>query len=86
MWDDPIVAEVRLNREKLSVKFGYDVRAIFDDLRQRQGSLSGKLILPKPRDVPMTTPITSHSTESGLTIPNEATGHDQLMMGRVGNS
>jgi len=44
MWEDPIVAEVRETREKLAAKFGYDVKAIFADLRKRQGSLGGSLI------------------------------------------
>lgn len=47
MWEDPIVAEVREIREKLASKFGFDVKAIFADLRQRQGSLSGRLIPQK---------------------------------------
>ncbi|MBI4024903.1 MAG: hypothetical protein HY360_07970 [Verrucomicrobia bacterium] len=37
MTDDPIVAEVRRARDKLARKFNYDIHAIFDDLRRRQG-------------------------------------------------
>ncbi|MEI6084412.1 MAG: hypothetical protein WCS70_08940 [Verrucomicrobiota bacterium] len=37
MFDDPIVAEVRRVRDELSRKFNYDVHAIFEDLRKRQG-------------------------------------------------
>jgi hypothetical protein len=47
MWEDPIVAEVREIREKLAAKFGFDVKAIFADLRKRQGSLGARLILQK---------------------------------------
>jgi hypothetical protein len=47
MWEDPIVAEVRGIREKLAAKFGFDVKAIFADLRKRQGSLGGRLIPQK---------------------------------------
>jgi hypothetical protein len=47
MWEDPIVAEVRAIREKLAAKFGFDVKAIFADLRKRQGSLGGRLIPQK---------------------------------------
>ena len=49
MWEDPIVAEVRQIREKLAAKFGFDIKAIFADLRQRQGSLGGRVIRQKSR-------------------------------------
>ena len=52
MWEDPIVAEVRAIREKLAAKFGFDVKAIFADLRKRQGSLGGRLIPQKKRAEP----------------------------------
>ena len=52
MWEDPIVAEVREIREMLAAKFGFDVKAIFTDLRKRQGSLGGKLIPQKGRAAP----------------------------------
>lgn len=52
MWDDPIVAEVREIREKLAAKFGFDVKAIFADLRKRQGSLGGRLIPQKKQAEP----------------------------------
>ncbi len=37
MKDDPIVAEVRRVRDQLARKFNYDIHAIFEDLRRRQG-------------------------------------------------
>ena len=52
MWEDPIVAEVRDIREKLAAKFGFDVEAIFADLRARQGSLGGRLIRQNKRAEP----------------------------------
>lgn len=52
MWEDPIVAEVREIREKLAANFGFDVKAIFADLRKRQGSLGGKLIPQQRRAEP----------------------------------
>ena len=52
MWEDPIVAEVREIREKLAAKFGFDIKAIFADLRKRQGSLGGRLIPQKNRAEP----------------------------------
>jgi F420-0:gamma-glutamyl ligase-like protein len=43
MWDDPIVREVRELRVELERQFGCDVRAIFADLRARQGALGARL-------------------------------------------
>ena len=37
MFDDPIVAEVRRVRDELARRFNYDVHAMFEDLRKRQG-------------------------------------------------
>ena len=37
MKDDPIVAEVRRVRDRLARKFNYDIHAILEDLRRRQG-------------------------------------------------
>ena len=44
MWEDPIVQEVRREREKLSEQFNFDVGAIFADLRKRQGNLGKRLL------------------------------------------
>ncbi len=34
MWTDPIVEETRRLREEHAKKFNYDLRAIFEDLKQ----------------------------------------------------
>jgi hypothetical protein len=47
MWEDPIVADVRSIRERLSARFEYDVKAIFADLRNRQASLGARLVSRK---------------------------------------
>lgn len=47
MWEDPIVQEVRRERERLSEQFNFDVDAIFADLRKRQRSLGERLVRPK---------------------------------------
>jgi hypothetical protein len=44
MWEDPIVSEVRRAREQLSARFGFDVKAIFDDMRSRQSMLGNRLV------------------------------------------
>ncbi len=47
MWEDPIVAQVRRTREQLAARFGFDVKAIFDDLRNRQVMLGSRLVAKK---------------------------------------
>jgi hypothetical protein len=47
MWEDPIVSEVRRAREQLAARFGFDVRAIFHDLRTRQALLGNRLVSRK---------------------------------------
>ena len=50
MWKDPIVQEVRREREKLAERFNFDVDAIFADLRKRQSELGERLVRAKMRD------------------------------------
>jgi hypothetical protein len=50
---DPIAAEVRAARDEHAVKFGYDVAAIFNDIREQQMA-SGKTFVrypPRPAKV-----------------------------------
>ena len=35
MWKDPIVEEVRKNRDKLAKKKDYSLRRIFDDMQKK---------------------------------------------------
>lgn len=49
MWEDPIVEEVRREREKLAAHFNFDVDAIFEDLRKRQRKLGERLVKPRKR-------------------------------------
>ncbi len=44
MLDDPIVNEVRKNREELFAKYGYDLDAMFEDMKRRQ-FLSGHKVV-----------------------------------------
>jgi hypothetical protein len=44
MYEDPIVDEVRKTREHLAEKHNFDVGAIFEDLRKRQGTLGKRLV------------------------------------------
>jgi len=43
-WEDPIVADVRRTRERLSAQFDFDLAAIFADLRDRQEELGDRLV------------------------------------------
>jgi len=44
MYEDPIVEEVRKARERLAEKHNFNVGAIFEDLRKRQGTLGKRLV------------------------------------------
>jgi len=52
MWEDPIVHEVRSEREKLAAQFNFDVDAIFEDLRKRQITLGERLVRPRRQKGP----------------------------------
>jgi hypothetical protein len=52
MWDDPIVAGVHRTREMLAAEYGFDLRAIFAELRKRQATLGARLVSPKKRAEP----------------------------------
>jgi hypothetical protein len=41
MWKDPIVEEVRRIREEHAARFGYDLKAIYEDLKE--GVLSASM-------------------------------------------
>jgi len=44
VWEDPIVDEVRKNRDSLSAQFDYDLTAIFADIRARQSKIGRRLV------------------------------------------
>ena len=58
MWNDPIVAEIRSVRERLSAQFGFDVHLIFKDIRKRQALLGNRVVreMPNPKSKPGTPP------------------------------
>lgn len=49
MWKDPIVEEVRMIREGLAAKFGFDVEAIVRDAQVRQKASDHRILSFKPR-------------------------------------
>jgi hypothetical protein len=46
MTKDPIVAEVRRIREELAAKHGFNLKAIFADVRKRQKKSGHKVVSP----------------------------------------
>ena len=52
MWLDPIVDEVRRTRERLAEAAGFDVGAIFADLRQRETHSASRLVRRQKNDRP----------------------------------
>ncbi len=49
MWKDPIVEEVRKQRRQYASRFGFDVDAIFRDLKRKEQEGRRKLVSPPPR-------------------------------------
>ncbi len=61
MQSDPVVAEIRMIREQLAVKFNYDIAAIGRDARERD-ALGDRLVVrrsPRPPIVPASLPAKS---------------------------
>lgn len=52
MWEDPIVEDVQRTRAMLAAEHGFDVKAIFADLRKRQAALGDRLVPQKKRAEP----------------------------------
>jgi hypothetical protein len=76
MWEDPITSEVRRTRENLSAQFGFDVKAIFADLRRRQTALGGRLV-SRPKEAERT-----HAVDRGR---RRGPARDELLAGGPGN-
>ena len=49
MWRDPIVEEVRRIRDEHAKKFNYDLHAICEDIRKKQGSSGRRVVTRAPR-------------------------------------
>ena len=47
MWEDPIVEEVRQIRQEHAATFNYDLRKIYDDLKEQERQ-SGKAFVAFP--------------------------------------
>ena len=49
MWQDPIVEEVRKVRQEHAVKFSFDLKAIFADLKKQEKKSSRKFVTFEPK-------------------------------------
>ena len=49
MWRDPIVEKIHRVRDEQAKKFGYDLHAIGEDIRERQATSGRKLVARSPR-------------------------------------
>jgi hypothetical protein len=76
VWEDLIVSEVRRTREKLAAQFGFDVKAIFADLRSRQIALGRRLVSRKNQAEP------TDAVDRG---PLAGPAHDEVRSGGPGN-
>ena len=57
MWKDPIVEEVRRNREEYAARFNHDLAAICGDLRERQQKSDREIISPPPKRIPISNDV-----------------------------
>jgi hypothetical protein len=49
MWEDPIVAEVRKHRQARAAKFKYNIAAMIEDARKREGKSGHPVASPRRR-------------------------------------
>jgi len=49
MWKDPIVEEVRKIREEHAAQFDYDLKAIYDDLKETERQSGRKIVSLPPK-------------------------------------
>ncbi len=52
MWEDKIVEEVRNVRQEHAEEFGFDLKAIFADLKKQEKKSSRQFVIFSPRRVP----------------------------------
>jgi hypothetical protein len=49
MWEDPIVEEVRRIRQEHAAKFDYDLRKIYEDLKEQEKQSGRRFVTLPPR-------------------------------------
>ena len=70
MAADPIIAEVRQAREAFAERFNYDLRAMMQDVRQRQAASGRRIVSFPPKPVTKT---------SSTQVPNQQLGHEPVV-------
>ena len=50
MKEDPIAAEVRKHRQERAARFNYDLRAMIEDARKREGASGHPIASPPKRE------------------------------------
>jgi hypothetical protein len=56
MWEDPIVEEVRRIRQEHAAKFDYDLRRIYEDLKEQEKQSGRRFVTLPPRRPTLVTP------------------------------
>lgn len=51
MWKDLIVEEIRKNRDEYAKQFNYDLHAICQDIRKKQGQAGRRVVSLSPRPI-----------------------------------
>ena len=51
MWKDLIVEEIRKNRDEYAKQFNYDLHAICQDIRKKQGRTGRRVVVLGPRPI-----------------------------------
>lgn len=49
MEQDEIIREVRANREAYAAKFGFNIRALFEDAKRREGKDGREVVSLEPK-------------------------------------
>jgi len=60
MTTDPIVEQIKRYRKEHAAKFNYNLRAIIDDARHRQGT-DGRKVVRRPPRIPHRQPANERS-------------------------
>ena len=74
MWADRVLEEVRTVREAHAARFGFDIRAIVEDLQSREQANGREIVMPPVSQGATDAPnqSTPHRTPVGGTIPDVA--------------
>ena len=74
MWADRVLEEVRAVREAHAARFGFDIRAIVEDLQRREYAGGREIVMPPVSHGAADAPAqaTLHRTPVGGTIPDVA--------------